>query len=128
MNRLYLATTFCRQTLLKDEALRALIGENIFPCVANDDVNGDFIVIRRSQYERGRVKQGITSNTIILEVSIVSEHYDRSIQIAEALDLCLESDVLFVEGEDYLYKLVGGTEDYEDYKYIQTLEYELTQI
>lgn len=126
MNRLYEATTYIRQCLLQSEAIVQAVGENIFPCVANDDTKGDFIVVRRTQYERGRTKQGIFENAVLVEVAIISEHYDRTVELSRLVDEALEHDDAYPSyGSGLHLKLVGGEEGYDDHKYIQILEYEL---
>lgn len=115
-----------RQCLLQSAAIRQAVGDNIFPCVANDNTKGDFIVVRRTQYERGRTKQGIFENIVLVVVAIVSEHYDRTVELARLVDEALEHDDAHPSYDTKLCpKLVGGEEDYDDHKYIQTLEYEL---
>ncbi len=124
-NRLYFATTLLRERLLRDERIRALVGENIFPCVANDRTEGDFIVLRRVRYDRLRSKQGIASNGVMMELAIVSENYDRSIEIAFLVDLCMERDGLEGLHGAELIELIGSYEEFDDFKYVQILEYQI---
>lgn len=126
MNRLYEATTYIRQRLLQSDGVVQAVGDNIFPCVANDNTKGDFIVVRRTQYERGRTKQGIFENAVLVEVAIISEHYDRTVELSRLVDEALEHDDVYPNyGSDLHIQLVGGEESYDEHKYIQILEYEL---
>lgn len=125
-SRLYTATTIVRDKLLSDEAIRSLVGENVFPCVANDRTEGNFIVLKRMQYDRSRSKMSIVSNSLMMEVAIVTEDYDKGIEIAYCVDKSLESGLYPFSTEIDLVELIGAYEEYSDHKYIQVLEYELS--
>lgn len=130
-DRLYTATTIIRARLLESDEIRRYVGENIFPVVANDNTLGDFIVVRRQRYDRERTKQGINGNLVELSVVIVSESYDRSVEIAKIVDQVLDVDCdnhnseVYTEADILSVELVGAIEEFEDYKYIQTLDFEI---
>lgn len=127
-NRLYEATTLIRQYLLSNEQVRAELGTKIFPIIAPDNTDGDFVTLTRIDYERARSKQGIYSNAVALEVAIVSDDYDRGISLARLLDDLLEDDgLLWHDPTSRIIRveLLSASEDYDEYKYIQYLNYEI---
>lgn len=123
--QLYRATTLIREKLLGAVELVSRLGGKIYPCVANDGTNGDFIVVRRKDYDRSSTKQGVYDNKVLVEVLIVSEHYDRGIEITEIVDEILEGGEFYTLDDELNLTLNYASEEYDDGKYIQVLEYSL---
>lgn len=126
--RLYNATTLVRALLLSRGEIQSLVGQKVFPVIAPDETEGDFITLTRVDYERDRSKQGIYSNVVVLEVAIVSDDYDRGVRLAEEVDNLLEVDgLLAFDPASRLLSvaLISSSEDYQEYKYIQILNYEI---
>lgn len=126
MNKLlYTSTTIIRERLLESEALRAMVGENIFPLVANDHTDGDIIIVQRNVYERERSKMGGGVDSVEILVSAISSDYDRSVELAELIDRALDNDEYLRGRGVALIELLGANEAYDDYKYIQELIFQL---
>lgn len=131
MNKLYTTTTIVRTKLLESEAIRQYVGEHIFPVVANDGIEGDFIVVRRQSYDRSRTKQGISGNISELSVVIVTEDYNRGVALAKLVDDALDVDCDNDPSQVYQthgilsVELVGAYEEYDDMKYVQILDFEI---
>lgn len=106
-----------RQLLLSNQDLNKIIKGNIFPIVAPENTDGEFVVYYRENYKREYVKQGIIEDRATVAVIVISDDYDKSIEMAELIDFTLSST------GDYL--LVGSEESFEDLKYIQTLHFEI---
>lgn len=111
-------TNRVRNILLSSSEVRGYVGEKIFPLIAPEGTDGDFILYQRDQYRIDRTKMGICRQEAKVFINIVSANYDRSQQIAEAVFNCLDGEfgnpVTVIHLED-------STEDYTDGKYVQVL-------
>lgn len=106
--------------LSEDSTIKSLVGSKIYSLIAPQDVEGDFIVLRRDGYARQDTKMGVSLQQSIFYVIAVSEDYDRSLDLAEAAYDSLEGDHsqvgLRIRIEDY-------AEEYVDQKFIQVLRF-----
>ena len=111
-------TTTIRNMLISSEDIKGYVGEKIFPLIAPEGTDGDFILYKRDQYRIDRTKMGICRQEAKVYINIVSSDYDRSQQIAESVFECLDGEwgnpAVVIHMED-------STEDYTDGKYIQIL-------
>ena len=53
-----------RTVLLADDGIAAMVGQNIYPIVAPENTDGDFIVYRRESYSKSGVKMGVKQRDI----------------------------------------------------------------
>lgn len=107
-----------RAILLSDPAITSIIGDRIFPIVADKNTEGDFIIYQREKYSKKRTKMGVYQQECLVYVNAVSEDYDRSQELAELINESLEG--VFTD-PDMDIKLEDSSEDYEAGKYIQIL-------
>ena len=127
MDSLFDATTLIRERLLADSRVKKLIGEKIYPVVAPSGTEGEHVIVYRKSYQKQRTKAtGVVSIECAVGVLIFGSDYDRSVDIAKAIDNALDTgDGAMIEyglgGESI--ELVGSIEDYVDSKYYQELEY-----
>jgi hypothetical protein len=115
-------TTVIRKILLKNEDLRSLVGEKIFPLYAPEGTKGDFILYMRDAYTIDRTKMGIAAQSCKVFINIVSDDYDRSQDIADIVLDTLEGD----SESGLRMHLADSTEDAIDKKYIQVLLFEIS--
>lgn len=92
--------------------LSGLVGDNIFPLVIPEDTPLPCIVYERSFINQNTKDGFATSNSSFVIVAI-SETYDNSIDIAEAIYEALKLEAL----------LQSGSESYDQGAYIQTLNF-----
>ena len=116
-------TTDIISVLSGDERISELVGGNIFPLVAKEGTQGDFITYQRDGYFIDRNKMGVHSQSCKLFVSAVSSSYARSVRLAELIYEALEGEF---SGPDMLVHLEDSTEDSVDGKYIQILLFSIT--
>ncbi|BEG98107.1 DUF3168 domain-containing protein [Bacteroides sedimenti] len=109
-----------RDILMADTTVRALIGSRIFPCVAPEDTDEDFILYYRDKYAVEQTKQGIYMQTATVMFAVVSNGYERSQEIAEAIFIALTESNTATR-----FELIDSTEDYSDKKYVQLLLFEI---
>ena len=117
--------TTIRKLLIENEAVKEFVGEKIFPLVAPQEAKGDLIVYYRDEYSKDYTKMGVYNDNCKVYVVAVSEDYDRSQLIAEAVNEALE-DTFFQNTDNQIQiRLSDSTEDYADNKYIQVLLFEI---
>lgn len=110
-----------REILLNDSDIAAMVGHNIYPLVASEDVNGDFIVYQRDKYSKKATKMGIYEDLCELYVTGISDNYDNGILMASLIDNALVGDHTLDDGSKIHIDLADSTETFEDNKYIETL-------
>lgn len=117
-NKKFKITTKIRALLLKNETLQETVGSKIFPLRADIDTDGDFITYSREQYSVERDKFGIDKQICEVAIVAVSEDYDRSQEIVEAIFDSVEG-----EHDGDVFQLKDSTEDFANNKYIQVSLY-----
>ena len=95
-------TRILRQRLIEDAELSALIADRVFPIVAPIDTEGDFIIYRRDTYKKERTQMGVSSQQVGVFITVISDNYDRSVDMIFLVHNILEGEYngLTVELED----------------------------
>lgn len=118
----FLAIKTIFSLLSNDPTVSSFVGNRIYPLVAPQGSTGDFIAVQRDGYRRDDTKMGIALQASVFYTTAVSEDYDRSLNIADAIYDALEGDHsqhnLRIRLEDY-------GEEYVDSKYLQVLKFNL---
>lgn len=108
--------------LLAAEKLADMIGDKVFPVVAPDGTTGDFIVYQRDGWKREDTKMGVALQRSLFYITVVSENYDRCLDVADVVFDTLEGDYA---NPDMRIRLEDYTEDYVDKKFIQVLQFSI---
>lgn len=116
------ATTIMRTLLLEDDRITKLISDKIFPLVAAENTEGDFIIYQRDEYSREYDKMSITSQKCRVFFNAVSDKYIISQEIAYLIDDILSG---YWEDHELNIKLVDSKEEFEAGKYIQVSLFEI---
>lgn len=114
-----------RALLLADTNIAALVGEDIYPIVAPEGTDGEFIVYRREKYSKNTVKEGVVGDECILSLTAVADNYDAAVTLAELIDNALTGKHTNGEGENFQMVLSDSSEAFEDNKYIEVLLFEI---
>lgn len=119
-------TTDIRNILIGNSGITQMVGNNIYPIIAPENTTGDIILYYRDEYG----KEYTNGNVIVNEnckifIAILSENYDRSIQITEKVNELIEGTHLNKNNYKYNCRLIDSTEDFEDKKYIQILLFQI---
>lgn len=117
-------TTEIRCILLASEEITALIEEKVFPIIAPENTAGDFIVYQRDGFKQEYTQMGIASQSPLVNVTAVSDNYDRSQDLASLIYDTLSGDF---RDPDITIRLEDSTEDFIDNKYIQILQFSIKQ-
>lgn len=108
--------------LRESEELTAMIGTKIFPIIAPEGTEGDFVAYQRDGLKIERSKMGTALQRSYFYITVVSDDYDRSLSIAEIVYDTLVGEFsepsMRIDIEDY-------TEDVVDKKYLQTLQFSI---
>lgn len=118
-------TTEIRGILLASASIKDVIGHKIYPIVAPDGTDGDFIVYRRDGYRQEYSKMGVARQIPIVYVSVISDNYDRSNKIASLIYSELEGSF---KNPTMAIHLEDSTEDYVDNKYVQVLQFSISSL
>ncbi len=119
MNKLAI-TTEVRAILLADEEITSLIGEKVFPIVAPNGTEGDFIIYQRDGYKQEYTKMGVARQVPTVFINAVSDDYERSLELASLIYETLSGSF---SNPDMTIQLEDSTEDYSDGKYFQVLQF-----
>ena len=98
-----------RDILVLSDALKAYIGTNVFPLVAPEDTEGDFIIFARTNYGSQLSLMGVADEYCEITYNIVSSNYLRGVEIAEVFrnllqDITVDKEPLYIgrAREDYV--------------------------
>ena len=114
-----------RDILLADSGVTEQVGAHIYPIIAAEGTDGDFIVYSRQEYSKSSVKQGVYEDSCIVAVVAVSDNYDRALALADKIDLALTGTHTNNEGMSFDIYLQDSTETFDDFKYIETLLFKI---
>lgn len=117
-------TTEIRSILLASGEITAVIEEKVFPIIAPENTAGDFIVYQRDGFKQEYTQMGIANQSPLVNVTAVSDNYDRSQNLASLIYDTLSGDF---RDPDITIRLEDSTEDFIDNKYIQILQFSIKQ-
>lgn len=119
------SSQFIREHLLSDSAIKGLVGDAIYPCLA-PRTEGDYIVMTRTEYGTLSGKMGIYERKCTVILEIFSDHYDRGLNIAEAVDnLFTREYENALGGTKAVLQLLEAVEMVIDGKFVQIMEYSI---
>ena len=110
-----------RAILLADESVFEQVGNHIYPLVAAENTDGDFIVYSRQKYSKKTVQMGVYQDECEVAVVGVSDNYDNAIALASKIDNALTGKHTLASGIQVSILLADSTEVFDDNKYIETL-------
>lgn len=114
-----------RAILLKDEDIVSQVGTNVFPIIAPEKTQGDFILYVRNKYNKSAVKMGVYEDECEVAVVGISENYDSAIALASKIDNALSGRHTLENGVKIQITLADSTETFDDDKYIETLVFNI---
>lgn len=119
---MFKVTNEIRSILLNNGDISAMVGRKVFPVIAPENTDGDFIVYQRDGFREEYTKMGVATQAPVVFVIAVSEDYERSQQLASLIYGALSG-----EWKDpyMLIRLEDSTEDFADKKYIQVLQFSI---
>ena len=115
----YEASKEIRGVLLDDASIMEAVGDNVFPLVADEGTEGDYITLQRDGFIQDTTKMGVARRDPYVYVCVVSADSQRSQDIAGLVVKALEGRSTDPEME---IRLEDDTEEYEAGKYIQVMK------
>ena len=116
----YEASKEIRGVLLDDASIMEAVGDNVFPLVADEGTEGDYITLQRDGFIQDTTKMGVARRDPYVYVCVVSADSQRSQDIAGLVVKALEGRYTDPEME---ISLEDDTEEYEAGKYIQVMKF-----
>lgn len=113
-----------RTLLLNDENIVKQVGSNIYPLIAPESTEGDFIIYMRNKYSKSMVKMGVYQDECEVAVVGISDNYDDAVALAAKIDNALTGHHV-LNGARLQITLADSTETFDDDKYIQTLVFNI---
>ena len=117
-------TVEIQSLLLQNGEIKGIVGGKVFPIMAPEGTDGDFIVYQRDELKQDYTKMGVASQTAVIYVTAVSDSYVRSNNLASLIYDTLSGDF---ENPDMHIQLEDSTEDFIDKKFIQVLQFSIKQ-
>ena len=117
-------TAEIQSLLLQNGEIKGIVGGRVFPIMAPEGTDGDFIVYQRDELKQDYTKMGVASQTAVIYVTAVSDSYVRSNNLASLIYDTLSGDF---ENPDLHIQLEDSTEDFIDKKFIQVLQFSIKQ-
>lgn len=117
-------TAGIRSLLLQNGEIKGIVGGKVFPIMAPEGTDGDFIVYQRDELKQNYTKMGVASQTAVIYVTAVSDSYVRSNNLASLIYDTLSGDF---KNPDMHIQLEDSTEDFIDKKFIQVLQFSIKQ-
>lgn len=114
-----------RALLLNNPDIVQKLGHNIYPIVAPENTDGEFIIYQRDKYRKSWTKMGIYEDECHLYVMAIADDYDAAIDLAEMIDNTLTGKHTTEKGEGFTMDLIDSGEDFTDNKFIETLLFEI---
>lgn len=117
-------TTEVRTILLDEPGIVSLVDDRIFPVIAPENTEGDFITYQRDGYKQVYTKMGVADQIPYVNVAVISSDYDRSQELASLIYGTLSGEF---SNPDMYIQLEDSTEDFIDNKFIQVLQFSIKQ-
>lgn len=108
------------QLLINDEPLKELVGNKIFPLVAEESVSYPFVIFTKESATANYTKDLLMYDTAIISVVIAANNYFETVAIAERIRAILEChrDAYFLS-----LLLDNVTEEYIEDAFVQQLQF-----
>ena len=126
MDSLKVGNAIC-EILTTDDELKSVIGNKVFPLVANQDTLSPFIVYKRSSTMPTSTKDRfIISYDSTIEILAVSDDYDEAVDIAYLIDNALKGKKGIIAGINIAeIEYESDDEEYLEGAFIEKLTYKI---
>lgn len=106
--------------LTGDTQLRELVGDKIYPIIAEETVSYPFIIFTKETVDAAYTKDFLTYDNVTFSVAIAANNYFETVQIAERVRAILEN---YRDGYFMTVLLNNVTEEYVEDAFIQQLQF-----
>lgn len=106
--------------LFKNDRLTDLVGNKIYPVIANEDTTFPFITFNRDSVYTEYCKDGRVLDNVTISFNIASTSYEESVEIAEEVRNAIECKRI---DNINMIRLTSVSEDFVENTYIQQLQF-----
>lgn len=118
-----------RTILLNDDNVKALVNNRIYPIVAPEKTQGNFIIYQRDSYSLKKTHMNIYEQSCSVFITCVSNSYDESQLMADSVYKALQGLYCYKDEDTGVVinsiDLTDSTEDAVNDKYIQVLYFNI---
>lgn len=114
-----------RDILLLNTEIAEMTSEDIYPLIAPEGTQGNFILYHRIKYNREYSKMGLYEDIARVEILAITESYEDGMELAALIDATLTGEHTNDMGNTLSFSLYDSYESFEDNKYVQTLIFEV---
>ncbi len=124
MNNSLLIGKYIKKFITEDETLNALIKGQVYPLYTNQETKFPYIVYARTNTSVTYTKDGLTKDVITVSIVCVSDDYETSLTMANAVRKCFEWGTYKDETINIdMCVLANAVESSFDEGYLQTLTF-----
>lgn len=126
MNNSILIGKYIYQFLTGDTAVNAIVSGNVFPVVADVEVNYPFVAYMRTGINADYTKDGQSCDTVTVNIVCVADNYTASVDLANAVRAALDGKRYADDSVNIRQiKMDGATENFLDDAFVQELTFEI---
>lgn len=106
--------------LINDSQLNELVGEKIYPIIAEESVTYPFVIFTKESVNGNYTKDLLLYDTANISVAVVANNYFQTVKIAERIRSILEN-----HRDAYFFNILleNVTEDYVEDAFVQQLNF-----
>lgn len=106
--------------LINDTILNELVGDKIYPLVAEESVSYPFVIFNKEKAEAFYTKDLLCYDQVVVNVAIVAKNYFDTVQISERVRAILEN-----YRDNYFYNIFLDevTEEFVEDAFVQQLQF-----
>ena len=108
------------QLLISDEKLKELVGNKIYPLVAEESVTYPFIIFTKESISGNYTKDLLVNDSVTISIAVAAANYFQTVEIAERVRQILEN-----HRDEYFYNILleSVTEDFVEDTFLQQLQF-----
>ena len=124
MIKSFLIGEVINELLTSNEELKEILGIKVYPLVASEGSTFPFIVYKRLGVSSNGTKDGYHEDTVEFQITILSETYSQSIDIAQLVRGILERETIKTDTLELTdCHVMSASEEYQDNTYIQQINF-----
>lgn len=114
------ANKYIYNLLINDTKLKELVGDKIYPLVAEESVTYPFVIFTKEEVNGVYSKDLLVYDSITISVAVAATNYFQTVEVAERVRAILEN-----RRDTYFYNILleSVTEEFIDDAFVQNLQF-----
>lgn len=114
------ANKYIYNLLINDTKLKELVGDKIYPLVAEESVTYPFVIFTKEEVNGVYSKDLLVYDSITISVAVAATSYFQTVEVAERVRAILEN-----RRDSYFYNILleSVTEEFIDDAFVQNLQF-----